>query len=466
MALRHRLTRRRFLGAAAGTSLAALSLPGCRGGTYSTDPKLPNILLITGDDLGWKDLGCYGNGAVATPNLDRLARQGCLFTNAFGVASSCSSARATFITGQYPHTNGVTGLTHAHPLRSLSPFHPTLPKLLRAAGFHTALEGKWHVSPYLPTSWYGYEERLSGIFAGDMWIRDSERTREFLHRSRGHRFYFEVNYMSNHRDDSGDFDFVAGFPVDAQSLRVPEYLHLPDWPEIRADLARFYSQTAHMDHMIGEVLDTLDELGLAEQTLVIFVSDNGAPFPGSKMTLYDRGIGTPLLLRWPQRIGAGRTSDQLVSTVDLVPTVLEAVGIATPEWVQGKSLLPLAEGTATGPVRKAVFAEMMYHRDYIPTRAVRTAKWKYIRNFSDAPIGLDQLADEEWAHRLCELPDQPWKEKRVPEEFYDLDEDPHEQRNLVDDPWARRFLGRLRAGLRLHMRDTKDPLRKASFERV
>jgi N-sulfoglucosamine sulfohydrolase len=272
--------------------------------------------------------------------------------------------------------------------------------------------------------------------------------------------------MSNHRDDSGDFDFVAGFPVDAQSLRVPEYLHLPDWPEIRADLARFYSQTAHMDHMIGEVLDTLDELGLAEQTLVIFVSDNGAPFPGSKMTLYDRGIGTPLLLRWPQRIGAGRTSDQLVSTVDLVPTVLEAVGIATPEWVQGKSLLPLAEGTATGPVRKAVFAEMMYHRDYIPTRAVRTAKWKYIRNFSDAPIGLDQLADEEWAHRLCELPDQPWKEKRVPEEFYDLDEDPHEQRNLVDDPWARRFLGRLRAGLRLHMRDTKDPLRKASFERV
>jgi N-sulfoglucosamine sulfohydrolase len=423
-------------------------------------------VLITGDDLGWKDLGCYGNTDVATPRLDRLAREGLLFTRAFGAASSCSSARATFITGQYPHTNGVTGLTHAHPLRSLSPLHPTLPKLLRKAGFHTALEGKWHVSPYLPTSWYGYEERLSGMFSEDMWIRNSERTREFLHRNRAHRFYFEINYMSNHRDDSGDFDFVAGFPVDAQKLRVPEYLNLPDWPEIRADLARFYSQTAHMDHMIGEVLDTLDELGIAEQTLVVFVSDNGAPFPGSKMTLYDRGIGTPLLLRWPERIAAGKTADDLVSTIDLLPTVLDAVGVPSPEWVQGKSLLPLTRGKAAAPFRQAVFAEMTYHLDHIPMRAVRTAKWKYIRNLTDAPIGLDQLADEDWAHRLCERPEQPWKRKRVPEELYDLDEDPHEQRNLVNDPWARRFLGRLRAGLRQHMRNTNDPLLAASFERV
>jgi N-sulfoglucosamine sulfohydrolase len=448
------ISRRGFLRSALVSAAAPL---GCGERRYATDAALPNVLFLTADDLGWKDVGCYGSRDVRTPHIDRLAREGVRFTRAFGATSSCSSARATFITGQFPHTHGVTGLAHRHPLHQLRPFRDTLPSLLRDAGYHTAIEGKWHVAPYLPTSWYGYEERLSGIFADDMWIRDASSSRAFVRESRGHRFYFEVNYMNNHRDAEGDFHFAAGHPIDPARLGVPAYLHLPDWPEIRAELARYASQTEAMDAMIGALLDALDETGQAANTLVVFVSDNGAPFPGSKMTLYDRGIGTPLLLRWPERLPAGRVVDELVSTVDLMPTFLEAARLPVPAWVEGESLLSLAAGAPARTSREAVFAEMTHHIDAIPARAVRTRRWKYIRNYSDNPIGLDQLADEAWAHRLCELPDQPWKRPRPREELYDLAADPDEQRNLAADPAHAGRLRTLSERLDAHMQRTADP---------
>ena len=461
------LSRRGFLkGAAATSSAAALAgLPGCRSGPFSSDPELPNVLLITADDLGWKDLGCYGNRNLETPHIDRLAREGVRFTHAFCVTSSCSPSRASFITGQYPHTNGVTGLTHIHPLRSLSPFRETLPSLLARIGYHTVLEGKWHVSPYLPTSWYGYQERLSGVLADDMVIQDSSRTLEFIRRNRDHRFYFEINYMNNHRDPEGEFHFARDFPIDPDAVRVPTYLQLPDWPEIRLELAKFYSQTRKMDAMIGEILDVLDESGLTEDTLVVFVSDNGAPFPGSKMTLYDRGIGTPLILRWPARIPPGLVVDDLETTIDLLPTVLEAAGIEVPGCAQGKSLLARVTGRDSRPLQEAVFAEMTDHIAYIPTRAVRTRRWKYIRNLSDIAIGLDQLHAMEWAHRLCELPDQPWTRPRVPEELYDLEVDPNEQRNLAGAAESREALRSMQDLLDRHLDRTEDPSLGAPFTR-
>jgi N-sulfoglucosamine sulfohydrolase len=461
------LKRRGFLRAAASLSsaIAFPALPGCRGERFSTDPEVPNVVFVTADDLGWRDLGCYGNPNLATPHIDRLAREGVRFTHAFGVASSCAPSRASFITGQYPHTHGVTGLTHIHVLRSLSPLRETLPSLLGNVGFNTALEGKWHVAPYLPTSLYGYEERLSGLLAEAMVIQDSSRALDFVRRNRAQRFYLELNYMNNHRDARGEFQFARDLPVDPDSLRIPAYLQLPDWPEIRLELAKFYSQTRKMDAMLGDVLDLLDELGLAENTLVLFVSDNGPPFPGSKMTLYDRGIGSPLILRWPARISAGTVIEDLTTAIDLLPTVLEAAGLDVPEWVQGRSLLGRATGSDAGPLHEAVFAEMTHHVDYIPTRAVRTRRWKYIRNFSDVAIGLDQLHPMPWAHRLCELPDQPWKRPRVREELYDLESDPNEQRNLAGSPDHRDRLRSMADRLERHMTETGDPYLGAPFTR-
>jgi arylsulfatase A-like enzyme len=443
--------------------VAALACSANRADEFSNDPELPNLILITADDLGWKGLGSYGNEQVSTPHIDRLAQEGVRFSHAFVAASSCSPSRASLITGQYPHTNGVTGLTHVHPTKSLSPFHRTLPELLREAGFNTALQGKWHVSPYLPTSWYGYNERLSGILGESFWFHDSTKAVDFVTRNRNNRFYLELNFMQNHRDGDGEFHFDPDFPVDPDEIHVPEYWTLPDWPEIREDVARYFSQTMKMDQIVGELLQALDDLGLARNTLVVFVSDNGPPYPGNKMTLYDRGIGTPLLVRWPAELPAGRVVERLVSTIDIMPTLLEAVGIDPPADVQGRSLLSSMQGGAAPAGDEAVFAEMTHHIHYLPSRAVRTRRWKYIQNFSDIAKGLDQNHDDDWAHRLCELPNQPWKRPRVEEELYDLAEDPNEQVNLAVRPEHARQLEKMRGLLRQHMVATQDPYLDAPF---
>jgi N-sulfoglucosamine sulfohydrolase len=347
----------------------------------------------------------------------------------------------------------------------LSPFKTTLPEVLGGCGYHTAIEGKWHVAPYLPTSWYGYAERLSGILPEDFWIRSSDAALAFVEENRSNAFYLELNYMDTHRDDRGEFEFAEGFPVDPDRISVPDYYALPDWPEIRNEVARYYSNASKMDAMIGEALARLEELELVEKTLVCFVSDNGPPFPGNKMTLYDRGIGTPLLMRWPGRIPAGTVNDSLVSTIDLMPTLLEAAGCPVPLEVQGASLLPLATGEREGNDREAIFAEMTHHLHYLPMRAIRTRKWKYIRNYSDDAVGLDQCAHMGWAHRLCELPNQGWKRPRVPEELYDLESDPNEQENLAADPAFERVLEMMRGGLDRQMAATQDPYLGKEFEK-
>jgi len=419
-------------------------------------PAPENIILITADDLGWNDLGCYGNTEILTPAVDRLAREGLRFENAFVTASSCSSSRASIITGQYPHTNGVDGLTNRHLEKSLPRGYTTLPSLLRDAGFATAIQGKWHVAPLDDPRHYGYQERLSTLL--EQGIEDSSRAIEFIRENRDRRFYMELNFMNTHRLMTGEFRFDPGFPVDPDTLEVPGYWHLPSWPEILLELAKYYSQAGKMDSMIGEILDALDDLDLAHNTLVIFLSDNGAPFPGNKMTLYDRGAGTPLIFRYPDGIRPDTSLPHLVSLVDLMPTLLRAVGLERPEDLEGWSLLPLLTQPApVDPVRDTVFMETTYHVHYLPIRAIRTQTWKYIRNYSDDPVGLDQCSHMEWAQRLVELPDQPWLAARAPEELYRLESDPDEQENLSGDPAFQQVLEEMRERLEEHMRRTGDP---------
>ena len=460
-------TRKSFLKkslATAGALGAFGTLPSLLGCSrdFSTDPEKPNVILITADDLGWKDTGCYGNRNISTPNIDALARRGVRFTNAFVVSSSCSPSRASLITGQYPHTNGVTGLTHVYKTRALSPFHRTLPDILKDHGYNTAIQGKWHVSPYLPVGWYGYNERLSGILPSEWHIRDARKSIDFIRRNKDNRFYLEINFIQTHREDSGEFNYAPGFPVDPAKVRVPEYMTLPDWSEIRADLSKFYSQLLHMDAVIGDIMKALDDLGLAENTLVVFLGDNGPPYPGNKIALYDRGTGVPLILRWPTRFTANRAEAGLVNSIDIMPTILAACGIAAPKDTQGVSFLAAAEGKGAAP-REAVFMEMTNHVYYIPTRAVRTSEWKYIRNYSDIAFGLDQNKRMEWAHRLCERPSQPWKRPRVREELYHLAKDPHEQVNLAGKPAFAERLASMRALLDGHMKATGDPYLGAEF---
>ncbi len=450
---------------AAAVSGPILSMAGCSSDNFSTDPDLPNILFITADNLGIGDLSSYGNRNIRTPNIDTLARDGVKFTNTFVVSSSCAPSRATFVTGQYPHTHGVDALAHLKKTKALSPFHTTLPDLLKKKGYNTAIEGKWHISPYLPTSWYGYNERLSGIFPEDHVIKDSKKTIDFLKRNRNNRFFLQVNYKNSHRDIHGEYQYDPEFPVDPKSIEVPDYMALPDWPEVREDLARYYSQNLRMERMIGEVLHALDDLGLSENTLVLFLSDNGPHYPGMISTLYDRGVATPMLARWPGKIKPGKVVHHLINTIDIMPTFLEAAGIPIPGEVQGRSFYRmLTEGKAPA-THDAVYMEMTDHVHHIPTRAVRTKRWKYIKNYSDNPFGLDMNNHDKWAHRMCELPNHPWKRPRVPEELYDLKKDPNEQHNLAGDAQYAGRLEKMRAMLSEHQEKTNDPYLDKKFTR-
>jgi N-sulfoglucosamine sulfohydrolase len=452
-------SRREFIklsAAAAGTAV----LGGCdRFRRYSQDENRPNIIMIVADDLGWKDLSCYGNPDINTRNIDKLAEDGVKFTNAFVASPSCSPSRAALITGQYPHTNGVTALTHIHPFKSLRPFYQTLPSILKEAGYNTAITGWDHVSPYLPIAWYGYQERLTynGLRRLDWYSDDTKRVIDFLQRNKDNRFYLEMLFNDSHRNKQGQFVFDKEFPIDPKKVSVPEYWALPGWDEIREDIAKYYSQTLKIDKLIGEVMAELERLGIADNTLVVFMSDNGPPFPGSKMTLYDRGTGTPIIMHWPKGIRAGITIEVLANSIDIMPSILNAAGIDIPKDIQGKSYWPLVTGATNGEYQGAIFTEMTTHVNYLPGRAARTTEWKYIRNYSNIAVGLDELEKTQWANRLCQLPNQPWKRPRVHEELYHLKDDPNEQKNLAEDPGHKADLDRMRTLLDEHMRSTSDP---------
>jgi len=425
------MDRRNFLSA----NIAAVLGLGIAGRkAQSSGKRPPNIIVMVADDLGWKEPACFGNPYVQTPGLDRLAQEGVKFTNAFVSSPSCSPSRASFITGKAPHTIGVLGLTHIHPDFSLSPSAQTFPKLLNKSGCRTAIQGKWHASFRNPPGSFGYQKQIFDLKRGMASLLDvpsAEKPGEFIRKNKDRQFYLELNFIQTHRLGDGSFKQAPGFPIDPDKIKVLDYWALPDWREIRSDAAGYWSRLEAMDATIAEILQCLDDAGIAENTLVIFWGDNGPPFPGAKMCLYDRGIGTPLLMRWPGKFPAGLVREELAGIVDLAPTILESAGINAPADFQGLSLLPLAEGKAV-KWRGEIFAEMNWHIYYQPMRAVRTKEWKLIWNLSSNPVELDQCRDFEWAQKVIGLPYLFAYRERPQIELYHLADDPNELRNLVE----------------------------------
>jgi arylsulfatase A-like enzyme len=444
--------------------IAAGCAPRRRAGEDDTDaPVVPRgVLLLTADDLGWKDVGAYGLTTVGTPALDRLAAEGIAFDRAFDVTSTCSSSRATWATGQYPHTHGVTGLVHRHPELSLPSTTPHLARAFQDAGFVTALQGKWHLSDVEAVEDFGYDAYLDTDL--DQVIRSADEARDFLTRHKNERFFLELNFMQTHRAPFFEsFPQIDGFEVSPDDAPPPAWWGLPDWPEIREEVAGYMSRLAWMDAVVGDVLRAVDELGLADDTLVLFVSDNGPAFSGCKLTLYDRGLGTPLMVRWPRAIAASR-SEALVSSVDLAPTLLDLAGLPPLPGAQGRSWRPLLGLGGTDADRDAVFAEMEQHGGPIPARSVRTERYKYIVNLSAQPWGMGE-GDGAWREEVGALPDQHFDEPRPPEELFDLQADPLERTNLVGDAALATVLADLRARLRAHLEATAD-FRLAEVEQI
>lgn len=400
------------------TGLVGLVLGGPTA--RAADSPRPNFLIFLADDMAWDDCGAYGHPSIQTPNLDRLAQEGMRFDRAFLTCSSCSPSRSSILTGRYPHNTGAEQLHWPLPAAQV-----TLTEPLHEAGYWTASAGKWHLGEAARSKFDQVNEGRGHWVAT---LRD---------RPRDQPFFLWMAFYDPHRPYQND---TIPKPHEPDDVVVPPYL--PDAPETRADLARYYDEISRMDGVVGEVLAELDRQGEAERTVVVFLSDNGRPFPRAKTTLYDSGIKTPLIVRWPGPVEAGSTCASLVSVIDLAPTVLQLAGIERPDSFQGRSFTPLLENPA-GEIREYVFAEHNWHDFDAHGRAVRSVRYKYIRNtYNDIPLTppADAVRSPTFQamRRLRAAGELPPRQMtcfvapRPAEELYDTKADPHELNNLAE----------------------------------
>ena len=471
------ISRRRFLSASALSSLGIVA----GGGAVAADAQPPadpaphsagrtrNVLLIVADDQGL-DAGAYG-GAIRTPAIDRLAGEGALFAQAYATVSSCSPSRSVLYTGLYSHSNGMYGLSHDVHNQSLLPGVRTLPWRFKQAGYATGLVGKKHVRPdeALP-----YDAWLAPEQPGNRDVAFMAREAGRFMREQGRRpFFLTVGYSDPHRAaadfGNGPWPQIERVRYAPADVVVPD--HLPNLPAVRADLAQYYESVSRLDAGIGLLLAQLREAGHEDDTLVVYLSDNGRAFPGAKTTLYDAGLHLPLVLRAPGRGIAGARVDAMVSWIDIAPTLLDWAGIAlSPDdpfgALPGRSLLPLLDGVHA-PDWDRVFASHGFHEitQYYPMRSVRDRCYRYILNLAPElsyPVAGDIAASPSWAALQAAGAQLGMRTldaflHRPAEELYEVDADPAQVDNLASSPSHADALVRLRGELQDWRARTRDP---------
>jgi arylsulfatase A-like enzyme len=406
----------------------------------------PNIIVFVGDDLGWRDTGPYGNRFIRTPNIDRLARSGLRVAHAFGTSPQCSPSRISMLTGRYAHAVGVEDLHTPLPAGER-----ILPSFLQEGGYFTGAMAKTHYGPNAERQFQWYSPTIVETFPAFL---DSAATRPF---------FLWVAFHEPHRP------YESGAASRHSAMRVAVPPHLVDSPGTRKDLALYYDAIGRMDDQIGQVLAELQRRKLGDNTLVVFLSDNGAPFPRQKGTLYDSGTRTPLILSWPGQIPAGSVYDRgLVTTVDLTPTLLDLVGVAVPETMQGESFRQMLTQPGTYAGRSYVFSERNWHDCDEHQRAVRTTRFKLIRTDAYTALPLCTAADiggspsfqalraRLKAGRLTAPQRRLFEAPRARVELYDLATDPWELQNLADDPRYSNEVRELAGVLQKWMEGTDD----------
>ena len=414
----------------------------------------PNIVFIIADDIGWNDLGCYGNTHVKTPNIDKLSAEGLQFNSAFLTASSCSPSRCSIISGKYPHCDGAAELHTPLPEEEI-PF----PLLLKESGYYTVQAGKWHLGPAahrafdLYTDQNGYE---NGDGGENMWI-------PFLkERPRDKPFFFWLASHDAHRPWGADTFKITHDP---NKLDVPIFFE--DTPETRQDIASYYNEIGRFDYYVGKVREELQRQGVLENTVIIVTSDNGRPFPRCKTRVYDSGMKTPFIVYWPKEMRAkGLQTESLISAVDIAPTILEIAGVKIPEDFQGKSFLPVINNSTT-EIRDEVFSEHNWHDYEALERMVRTKKYLYVLNArpnltnggpadsktSATQHSLNIVRDE---GRLTPAQADIFMVPRPAEELFDVEKDPLQLLNLASVPEYQEVLRKMRKMLNNWRTDTGD----------
>lgn len=419
----------------------------------------PNILLIVSEDNG-EHLSCYGDENVRTPNLDAIAAGGARFANCYCTQAVCSPGRASILTGLYPHQNGQIGLsTHEYAMYG---HVPNLPGLLKPLGYRTGLLGKLHVKPYDAFPW-------------DLWWNDSkfisfsqrdvhttaEMAKGFIADAADEPFFLMVAARDCHLPFLRESHGVPGNLLGPDDVKPLPFVAV-DTPRILEQTANYYNCMQRLDVLVGLLMDLLRSQGKDEDTLVIFTTDHGAQFSRGKCTCYEGGLRIPMLARWPGRIPEGKVVDAFVSQIDVLPTILSAVGEEIPPHVEGSSLLPLIAGETT-EWRDRIYGQWTscHSPIYYPQRSIRNERYKLIVTYrSDRPNPCAQInagtgpyqkhvvsgtlpeevrgASAE-VRRTYDIYDNP-----PSEELYDLSKDPWEFNNLADDP----SLGSVKDGLR------------------
>jgi N-sulfoglucosamine sulfohydrolase len=442
-----------------------------------------NVLLMVADDLGLM-LGCYGLGAIQTPHADRLAAEGTRFTHAFASTASCSGSRSTIYTGLHTHQNGQYGLQQGWNHFQTHDHIETTPQVFNSLGYQTGIIGKVHVGPRAVYPWEWYAPSLSR----DVRANAAEAGR-FLDKAAetGRPFHLTVGLRDPHRDETRE-----GFGNDEDDVRdieVPDYqtdqVEIPgfitDVPELRTELVEYYKSISRMDLGVGLILAELAKRGLDKTTLVIFVSDNGAPFLNSKTTLYDAGVRLPLLVRQPGS-RPGVVNPNMVSFVDILPTCIawatghgdSAADVKTgntgksPKRLGTPFLAILGEEDVLPGEKwtQHIFGSHTFHeiQNYWPTRFLRDRRYKYHRNIAwrlDFPFATDLYISLSWEgirnsgpSAGGDTPEVMIGRRRLrnyvfrgPEELFDLENDPEEVCNLAGRPELEEVLKSMRATL-------------------
>ena len=413
MAQQSKISRRRFVQTTAASSLALAGV-GLGRPTWAQSAK-PNIVFILADDLGYANVSCYGQRDYTTPNIDRLAIEGLKFTQAYSSSPDCSATRVALITGRYQARLPV-GLEEPISPRTpqhigLPPSHPTLPSLLKKAGYGTTLVGKWHLG-YLPDFSplkSGYD-RFFGIIGccADYFNHGADAARQYQLPIPGlaHQLHEQevpverVGYMTNLLGDRA-VQTVESYAKSREPFLLSLHFTAPHWPwegpDDEAESRRIRSifhydggtqrtyaaMVQSLDANVGRVLQSLDANGLAGNTIIVFTSDNGGerfsntwPFSGIKAELLEGGLRIPSIVRWPGRIAAGSVSEQVMATMDWMPTLLAAASTSPdPAYPSdGEDLGPILTGRAAPHPRKLYWR---YHSG--SQRAIRDGYWKYLR---------------------------------------------------------------------------------------
>ena len=423
----------------------------------------PNILLIVSEDNG-PELGCYGDPYVQTPVLDRFASKGVRFDRAYVPQAGCSQSRAALLTGLYPHQNGQIGLA-TWKFRLYKESTPNLIRSLKRSGYRTGLIGKLHINPASAFP-FDYKKIPSSNFSRKN-LGDYAKFAKLFMLDGDKPFFLSINYPDPHRPFISQIKGLPKKPLSADDVKPLAYFGV-DTAELRQQTANYYNCMSRLDTLIGDLLEALNQSGKRKNTLIIYMGDHGADLLRGKRTSYEGGVRVPLLVQWSGVEGFGKSvRRELVSTLDLMPTILSAAKAVHPAGLAGKSLIPMLQGRVK-EWRKHLFTEFHLHsaHNFYPQRTIRGERFKLIHNLQPDLLNpgydftMNRFFDglQKTVAENNKVRDAYSLMRRPPKfELYDLNNDPFEFRNLVDDDDYRAQLQSLKNRLASWRRETNDP---------